>query len=82
MLCKGGGCPFARKAFKVRKPAQPLKLEGAFRGRTLRAGARVEVRVQRPKMIAKVVRYTIRDGRGPKSTTLCLPPGASKPKGC
>ena len=37
---------------------------------------------QRSKMIAKVVRYTIRDGKGPKSTTLCLAPGKKKPKAC
>ena len=82
VLCKGGGCPFAKKSFKVRKPSKPLKLEGAFKGRSLQPGARVEVRVQRSKMIAKVVRYTIRDGKGPKSTTLCLAPGKKKPKAC
>ena len=82
VLCKGGGCPFAKKSFKVRKPSKPLKLEGAFKGRSLQPGARVEVRVQRSKMIAKVVRYTIRDGKGPKSKTLCLAPGKKKPKAC
>ncbi len=82
VLCKGGGCPFAKKSFKVRKPSKPLKLEGAFKGRSLQPGARVEVRVQRSKMIAKVVRYTIRDGKGPKSKTLCLAPGRKKPKAC
>ena len=82
VLCKGGGCPFAKKSFKVRKPSKPLKLEGAFKGRSLQPGARVEVRVQRSQMIAKVVRYTIRDGKGPKSRTLCLAPGKKKPKAC
>ena len=82
VLCKGGGCPFGKKKFKVRKPSRPLKLEGAFAGRSLQPGARVEVRVQRPKMIAKIVRYTIRDGKGPKSKTLCLAPGTNKPKAC
>jgi len=28
------------------------------------------------------VRYTVRDGKGPKSKTLCLAPGTKKPKAC
>ena len=82
VLCRGKGCPYRRKTFKVRKPSEPLELRAPFRGRELEPGTVVEVRVLRTGMIAKVVRYRVRDKRVPTSTTLCLAPGAKRPQGC
>jgi hypothetical protein len=82
VLCRGDGCPYGRKSFKVRKPSKLLDLSRAFQDRRLQPGTTVEVRVLRAAMIAKVVRYRVRDKRVPKSTTLCLEPGAKRPRGC
>ena len=48
--------------------------------RRFRAGQSLELRITAPGYLGKVIRYTIRKGKHPKVTKLCLPPGASKPK--
>lgn len=46
----------------------------------LRKGAKVEVRVDSPGQVGTVTRFTVRKGKTPTKATLCLPPGATKPK--
>ena len=82
VLCRGGGCPYARRSVALKRPSKLLSLGKPFRGRRLEPGGVVEVRVLRKDRIAKVVRYRVRDKQVPKSTTLCLAPGAKKPKEC
>ena len=82
VLCRGGGCPYARRSVALKRPSKLLSLGKPFRGRRLEPGGVVEVRVLRKNRIAKVVRYRVRDKQVPKSTTLCLAPGAKKPKEC
>jgi hypothetical protein len=82
VLCRGKGCPYERKTFKMRNPSKLLDVRPGFRGRALKPGTIVEVRVLRPRMVGKVVRYRVRDKRVPTSTTLCLAPGAKRPKDC
>ena len=50
--------------------------------RRLRPKARLEVRVLRADSIAKVVRFTIRKGKLPKTALRCLPPGERRPERC
>ena len=80
LRCKGGGCPFSKKALKVRKrkasATKPLK------GRHLSPGAVLEIRVTAPATIGKIVRYTIRRHALPQRRQLCLPPGQKKPGRC
>jgi Bacterial Ig domain/Divergent InlB B-repeat domain len=79
--CKGRGCGFKRKTLTA--DGSKLKLKKLFGRRKLRAGARVEVRVTAAGHIGKVFRYTARTGRRvPKSRTLCLALGATKPASC
>ncbi|MGH2948200.1 MAG: OmpL47-type beta-barrel domain-containing protein [Solirubrobacteraceae bacterium] len=79
--CKGRGCAFKRKTRTAKRSR--LVLKKLFEQRKLRAGARVEVRVTMDGYVGKVFRYTVRKGRRlPKSTVLCLAPGASKPARC
>jgi hypothetical protein len=82
VLCRGNGCPYKRNTFKLRTASKLLDLRSAFRGSALAPGTVVEIRVLRAQMIAKVVRYRVRDKRVPQSTTLCLAPGAKRPRGC
>ena len=79
--CSGRGCPFRSHRPKIR--AGTASGARAFGRRSLAKGTVVEVRVTAPGMIGKVVRFTMRSGgKLPKSTVLCLMPGASKPASC
>ena len=73
-------CPFKRKAVAVkRRRAVATRL---FAGKKLKVGATLEVRITKPGMIGKVVRYPIRRSRIPKGRRLCLPVGSSQPARC
>jgi hypothetical protein len=78
--CKGGGCPFKRKSVKLRDGR--ANLTKRFKHKRLRPGVVIELRVTADGMIGKVQRLTIRKRKEPKRVTLCLAPGASKPKRC
>ena len=78
VTCAGKGCPFAKRSRQV--PANgKVGFTGALEGHRLKPGAVIEIRITAPGWIGKVVRYTVRSGKLPKATTLCLAPGASKP---
>jgi hypothetical protein len=79
-LGKRKRCPF-----RVRKAAVAANGTANLRRRLprrLRPGITIEVRITAPNAIGKVVRYPIKRGRIPAGKTLCLPPGAKKPKRC
>jgi hypothetical protein len=81
--CTGRGCPFkAAKTRKVSKDARKLNLVKLMRRAKLRPGARLEVRVTKPAMIGTVGRFTVRAGKAPKATFLCLTPGAKRATRC
>jgi streptogramin lyase len=77
---KKRGCPFTRKAVPVAKGrANATKL---LRHKRFAVGATLEVWITKPGEIGKVLRLTIRKRKAPKSTALCLPPGAKQPAAC
>ena len=78
--CRGRGCAFVKRTVRPRRGQ--AQLGRLFRGRGLRAGAVIEVRVLAPDHIGKVVRYTIRRNRLPRDLALCLPPGTRTPLRC
>lgn len=78
--CRGRGCPFRTKTKRPRR--RRAVLQPLFGDRHLRAGAVVEVRITAPEMIGKVVRYTMRPARPPRSRVLCVAPGESAPARC
>jgi hypothetical protein len=78
--CRGTRCPFKAKTVTARRAS--VKLTPYFRGRRLRPGTVVEVRITAPGRIGKVSRVTIRKTRTPLLTSLCLPPGAARPQRC
>jgi putative metal-binding protein/hemolysin type calcium-binding protein len=80
LRCRGGGCPFARKALRVRhRRASATKL---LKGHRLEPGALLEVRITARDTIGKVVRYRIRSHALPTRRQLCLRPGARRPGRC
>ncbi len=78
---KRKGCPFKRKSTTADAQGK-VALTKRFKGARLRPGAVIEVRVSAEGAIAKVLRITIRKGKAPRRVTLCLPPGAAKPRAC
>ena len=82
ITCRGKGCRRKSIVRKVRKRTKTVKFARAMRNNRPRPGARVEVRVTKPGTIGKVFRYRIRSYKEPVEKTLCLPPGAKKPRSC
>jgi Ca2+-binding RTX toxin-like protein len=82
MSCTGPGCKFGDKRARVTRNRNKLVLPNPLRGAKLRAGTRFEVRVTKPRTVGLVVRYSVRSGRAPARTDLCLQPGAKRPGRC
>ena len=78
VTCKGGRCAFKRKTVTVGRDGK-AGFTKRFKGRALKPGAVIEVRVTAAGFNGKVVRYTVRKGKLPRSRVLCLRPGTSKP---
>jgi plastocyanin len=80
--CTGKRCPFKTKTKKVTKNATRLDVTSLVRGRKLRPGNKLEIRVTKSGTIGVVRTLTIRAGRSPRSQNLCIRPGATKPGSC
>ena len=77
--CSGANCPFSAKVYRVRKSRGQQRVGREFNGRALPVGAEVTVRMSRPGYIGRVLRYTLRKGRGePKLNEYCTLPGSTK----
>lgn len=82
VACRGGGCPFATKATKLRRGQRREALAGLFKGRSLRAGATVDVRVTAAGMVGRVHRFRMRRNKEPSDSVLCLAPDSTTPTKC
>jgi streptogramin lyase len=83
LRCRGAGCFDGVKRIRVRRAKDAVNARRRFlRGRELRPGAVLELRILKRQFIGKVVRYTIRSTSLPRSRVLCLPPGAKRPRRC
>jgi hypothetical protein len=78
--CVGPRCPFKRVAVKDRPRHGALNLMKAFAARHFRAGQTLEVRLTARNRNGTVVRHRLIAGKTPVGRSLCLPPGARKPK--
>ena len=81
LRCAGPGCSADTKRVKVERE-RDVTLARLLRGRRLKPGATVEVRVRMDGMIGRVARFKIRDDKLPKRTSLCLAPGERRPRTC
>lgn len=75
------GCPFTSKTYAV-AAGGTVTLTKLFKGKKLKAKARIEIRITQPGAIGKVVEFTIRKTKVPATTVRCLAPGASAPSAC
>ena len=80
LRCHGGGCPFSTNRTQAKPGQTRVVLTDLLKGRPLRAGAVLEVRVSAPQTVGRVERFLIRRGHGPKRSVLCLSPGSTTPK--
>jgi Ca2+-binding RTX toxin-like protein len=76
------GCFRGVKRFRSPRGAEQLNVLRPVRRSRLRTGARLEVRVLDADSIGKVVQFTMRAGKLPRSRTLCLVPGRRSPGRC
>jgi hypothetical protein len=79
LRCQGRGCPFARKALRVRGHAD---LAGRLRGRHLAIGTTLQVRVIKKGWTAKVFVFRVRANRKPQVSFRCLRPGTRRLTSC
>jgi hypothetical protein len=80
--CRGRGCPFKAKTVRVKKDARQLSLLRHIRNAKLRKGVVVQLRVTRPGAVGRVYTLVARGTKRPRTTRLCLNPGATKPSAC
>jgi Ca2+-binding RTX toxin-like protein len=85
LRCSGGpakGCFSGVKRFRFAKGKDTANVRRPVRRTSFRPGSRFEVRVLAPESIGKVVRFSIRRGKGPRQRVLCLAPGKRSPGRC
>jgi putative CocE/NonD family hydrolase len=76
--CKGRGCPFKSRRF-ARGAGGTTTVTKPFKGKRLRPGVVLEVRITKPGAIGKVFTYKLVKGKTPKRVAGCLPVGSTKP---
>jgi hypothetical protein len=81
VVCRGGGCPFAKKSFAPSKRGK-LDVAPALKQRHLSVGSTVDLQITAANTVGEVVRFTALSGKLPKESFLCLPPGAHTPSAC
>lgn len=74
--CRGRGCPAPRRVLIARLSVL------RFLQRSYSPGAMIEIRVTAPGVIGKYVKVSIRSGRPPARTDLCVRPEAVAPFRC
>ena len=72
---KKKACPFKTRKRESANGTKSMNLVKSFKGKKLPVGTKIEVRISKRNQIAKVIRYTTRSGKVPKSKTLCLAAG-------
>jgi hypothetical protein len=75
--CSGKGCGFKHKVVAARRGK--ASLTKLFRHRELKPRTAIELRVTAAGMVGRIVSFTVRAGKLPAKTTLCLEPGGSTP---
>jgi Ca2+-binding RTX toxin-like protein len=79
---KKKACPFKTRTRDSANGTKKMNLVKSFKKKKLPVGTKIEVKISKRDFIAKVVRFTTRSGKVPKSKTLCLEPGKKKPGKC
>jgi CSLREA domain-containing protein len=84
LTCHGGGCPFAKRSFSLKRKAKSrsLTLAAKLRRAHLKPRTTVRVAITAANAVGKVVTFTMVAGSNPRVAVNCLVPGARKPSAC
>jgi hypothetical protein len=74
------GC--AKKRLALRNASGNVSLKALTRAKRLAVATKITVTVSKPGAVSAVKVLTIRKAKAPTVASLCLPPGASKPRAC
>jgi hypothetical protein len=87
MVCRGRGCPFAKRNRTIGKPKPctgkakrthscpvhgRINLTGTFRRRNLRPGTQITIEIRRPRFVGKYYSFTVRSRKQPRVQIACL----------
>ena len=80
--CSGKGCPFKKKTLKGKAKKGVASVIGSLssKQRKFRAKQTIEVWVSAPNFNTKVARLSLKAGKIPSTTPLCVVPGGAKPQ--
>lgn len=80
--CSGKKCPFKKKTLKGKAKKGAANVLGSLssRQRKFRAKQTVEVWISAPNFNTKVARLSLKAGKIPSTTPLCVVPGGAKPQ--
>jgi hypothetical protein len=79
--CLGKRCRLKQRKLTVRGSGN-ANLRRLVGRRLIPVGSTLEVRIVAPNSVGRVVRFKIKPRRVPDGRSLCLPPGAKKPRRC
>ncbi len=84
LSCHGGGCPFAKKTFALKRKAKSrsLALAAKLKQAHLRPHTTVRVAITAANAVGKVVTFTMVANDDPRVASACLVPGARTPSAC
>jgi Ca2+-binding RTX toxin-like protein len=82
LTCTGGGCPKHGLSKTVAEATSTLDVRKPLNGKSLKPGAKIEIRITKAQTIGQLIRFTIRRRKAPSSAGLCLPPGATEGTEC
>ena len=83
LSCTGRGCRrFKRVTRRITRSSGSRTYSSLLPKRKLTPGAKFEVRVTKPKMIGRVLRFTVYRSKGPVRNSLCIEPNAKRASAC
>jgi hypothetical protein len=83
LSCRGGSCGFKRTQRRtVPRDLASVSFSRLFRGKRLRSGTRLTLRITAAESISRIFTYTVRRNALPDSRIECRAPGAAKGDPC
>jgi Putative metal-binding motif len=77
LRCKGSWCHKRKRVIRIRKTRRRLDVLRLLPSHRVPPGVVLELRVTRPEYLGRALRVTIRAGKPPRKSELCIRPGHS-----
>jgi Ca2+-binding RTX toxin-like protein len=82
VACSGAGCPPRDRTVKVKRSRRTLKLLPLVKGLELQPGAKLKIRITKPRTIGTDVNFTMRRAKPPARKDNCVFPGDKRARRC